>query len=291
MEIHHFNRSINKISALTLLALVCLAALLAAGIPQAQTIQAAGATTTLHIVKYKDDNRTVQAEKTVDYRWVESNLPVHGDGTTHYYHQGPVFEGDPWDPAETVNLKDKGAVKGTAVKDLCELVGGMETAGEVIVHAVDGWTVTLGYANIYAPPESQGDFVICWYKGPDTRNTDTQDHGYPADDEYNEALQIVVMASTTNAPGQYVFGNSDMKASMPQERYQHYYEGLPSTNGLSGKWINELRIYPRQAPTATPEEPQSYQEATTLPWPVIGLGAAGILSIISGILVWVRKLI
>jgi hypothetical protein len=45
---------------------------------------------------------------------MEANLPVQGDGATHYYHQGPVFEGDKWDPEETANLKDKGAVMGAA---------------------------------------------------------------------------------------------------------------------------------------------------------------------------------
>ncbi|MDD1634414.1 MAG: argininosuccinate synthase, partial [Methanomicrobiales archaeon] len=36
-------------------------------------------------------NGTVMAERTVDYRWLEANLPVLGDGVTHYYQQGPVF--------------------------------------------------------------------------------------------------------------------------------------------------------------------------------------------------------
>jgi hypothetical protein len=35
-----------------------------------------------------------------------------------------------------------------------------------------------------------------------------------------------------------------MKVTMPEEKYQHFYEGAyPSSNGLSGKWIAEIRIY------------------------------------------------
>ncbi|MDG6257091.1 MAG: argininosuccinate synthase, partial [Methanomicrobiaceae archaeon] len=46
---------------------------------------AAAATTEVHVVKYANDGTTVLAETTVDYTWMEANLPVYGDGVTHYY--------------------------------------------------------------------------------------------------------------------------------------------------------------------------------------------------------------
>ncbi|NLW75233.1 MAG: argininosuccinate synthase, partial [Methanomicrobiales archaeon] len=58
-------------------------------------------------------------EQVLDYKWMEQNLPVVGDGITHYYHQGPVFQGDPWNPNESLNLRDMGAIKGTSVRDIC----------------------------------------------------------------------------------------------------------------------------------------------------------------------------
>ena len=65
------------------------------------TVAAAG-TTSLHIVKYAADGVTVENETTVDYAWLEANLPVQGDGATHYYTQGPTFDpGNLWDPDET----------------------------------------------------------------------------------------------------------------------------------------------------------------------------------------------
>ena len=88
----------------------------------------AAPTTAIHVVKYATDGTTVINETTVTYQWMEANLPVQGDGKTHYYHQGPVFtdvKEDQWDRNETTNFKDMGAVKGTAVRDLSNLVGGM----------------------------------------------------------------------------------------------------------------------------------------------------------------------
>jgi hypothetical protein len=252
-------------------------------------ILAAGATTTLHILKFNPDGKTVLAEKTVDYKWMMANLPVQGDGVTHYYHQGPVFEGDVWDPAETINLKDKGAVKGTDVRDLCDLVGGMEAGGEIIIKAVDGWSTTLAYKNIYEPLEIQGPVVLTWYKGPDVVNAESREFGYPADDEYNSAIQIVIMAKTANAAGQFVFGNQDMRTALPEEKYQHFYSGVPSTNGLSGKWISELRIYSQPAPPQPTDAAIPYTAPTQIPWWSIALAAAGIILLAGGVVILSRK--
>ncbi|HON41032.1 MAG TPA: argininosuccinate synthase, partial [Methanoculleus sp.] len=73
-----------------LLALLCVSILVIGAVSAAPT-------TELRIVKIGADGVTVLNETTVDYRWMEENLPVLGDGVTHYYHQGPVFEGDKWD--------------------------------------------------------------------------------------------------------------------------------------------------------------------------------------------------
>ncbi|MDD1709869.1 MAG: argininosuccinate synthase, partial [Methanoregulaceae archaeon] len=94
------------------------------------------ATTEVHIVKYANDGTTILNETNVTYQWMRDNLPVLGDGVTHYYHQGPVFKDDPdpvieelirWNVTEDTNVleKDMGAIRGTNVKDLCDLVGGM----------------------------------------------------------------------------------------------------------------------------------------------------------------------
>ena len=90
------------------------------------------ATTEVHIVKYAVDGTTVLNETTVTYQWMMNNLPVLGDGVTHYYAQGPVFKDAPvpvikdlirCNVTEDNNIveKDLGAVRGTNVTDLCDI--------------------------------------------------------------------------------------------------------------------------------------------------------------------------
>jgi hypothetical protein len=257
-------------------------------------VQAAGATTSVRVIKYSDDGTEIATGKTFTYQWLEQNLPVVGDGTTHYYHQGPIFEGDVWDPDETNNLKDKGAVKGTALKDLCELVGGMGPGDEVAVYAVDGWHTEFAYSNIYEPSDAQGIITLCWFKGDDSQPGEDFGSGYPANDAFNSAIQIVFISATTNNEGKHVFGNTDMKIAFPEEKYQHFYEGLPSTNGLSGKWIHEVRIY-RSVTTPVVEavlltNNNNIEETTkSIPWLVIILGAAGLILICLAIYIQIKR--
>jgi hypothetical protein len=97
------------------------------------------------------------------------------------------------------------------------------------------------------------------------------------------------MAKTKNAEGKYVFGNSDMRISLPEEKYQHFYEGLPSTNGLSGKWISELQIYPAGAPSNSGENGVPSADSNRIPWISIALGAIGLLLVSVGIYIFVWK--
>ncbi len=273
------------------LGVICVLLLLSIAISVAllPPVQAAGATSSLHIVKYDKDGTKILGEKTVTYQWLEKNLPVQGDGHTHYYLQGPVFEGDMWDPLETTNLKDKGAVKGTNIKDICELVGGMSPGDEVMIVAVDGWQESFAYPNVYEPLDRQGMITLCWYNGEDAKFGETYGVGYPGSDAYSTAIQVVLMPRTTNAEGQYVFGNSDMKVCMPQEKYQHFYEGFPSTNGLSGKWITEVRIYTGGVPKNLAVEKGQGQPANDNRWDPIALGALAVILLGLGIYLVIRQ--
>jgi len=57
-----------------------------------------------------------------------------------------------------------GAVKGTDLADLCDLVGGMGPGEMVRVRAEDGFTKDFGYRNVYSPPARQGPIVLTWWK-------------------------------------------------------------------------------------------------------------------------------
>ena len=220
-----------------LLALLCVSMLVAAA--------SAAPTTELHVVKIAADGQTVLNETTVDYHWMEANLPVLGDGVTHYYHQGPVFADDKetqWDRNETTNFKDRGAVKGTDLADLCDLVGGIEPGDEVMVRAVDGYHIEFGYQNVYEPEPRQGPIGICWYNGEDADVGERQGVGYPPD--YHAAMRLVIFAdNSTNPEGKHVFGNQDMRDYFPPERL-HLFDNLyPSTSGYTVKWLSEVRVY------------------------------------------------
>ena len=227
---------------LALLLLTCLTGAAAAG--------PGGATSELTVTKFAADGETVLEQKTVDIPWLEANLPVQGDGVTHYYHQGPVFSDnleERWDSAENVtkSFKDRGAVKGTDVKDLCELVGGMKEGDDVMIAAPDGYHVEYGYNTIYNPSERQGKAVVCWYNGEEIIGVgERQGVGYASRDGYFLGMRLVFFADDAQNPeGKHVFGNNDMRETLP-EKSVYFYEGLyPSTSGLTVKFISEVRVY------------------------------------------------
>ncbi len=217
---------------------------------------ASAATTSLHIVKTGPDGRTVANETTVTLAWMEANLPVYGDGVTRYYHQGPVFVDDPdpakeqelrWNPAEDTNVQEKemGAVKGTDLRDLCDLVGGMGPGEMVRVLAEDRFTKDFGYENVYSPPSRQGPIVLTWWKAGD---------GYVP--EYREGMRIIFFADTSTNPwGIHAFGVGDWHKSAA-ERFWYYYrqgeEKYPTTTGLSVMYVSDLKIIPDPGAAAAP---------------------------------------
>lgn len=230
------------------------------------TCQAAEPTTSVRVVRYAEDG-SVLNETAVTYQWMEANLPVYGDGVTHYHHQGPVFEGDKWDPNETANFKDRGAVKGTDIMDLCDLVGGMSPGDDVMIHAPDGYHVEFGYTNVYEPQARQGPIVLCWYNGEDTEVGERQGVGYPPD--YYVGMRLVFFADD------HVFGDWDMHECLP-EKCQHFYELYPSTNGLSVKWVDEIRIYSGgyTGDAGGPAKAMPTSELKSSPVPGFGVGFA-----------------
>lgn len=275
--------------------ILLIAALVLPALGVSLPVLAADPTTEVLIVKYALDGTTVVNETTIGYLTMESTLPVQGDGVTHYYHQGPVFDEtmDKWDPEETTNFKDKGAVRGTDIADLCDLVGGMEPGDTVVIRAIDGYNIQFGYENVYEPQDRQGPIVLCWYKVDDGTLGQNQEAGYPP--RYFEAMQIVFMAKTTSPDGKFVFGNWDMHECLPGEAQHFYSELYPSTNGLSMKWASEIAIYPQGAPIvtqtgATPTQTSTGDDSTSgssLPL-IVGLSVAAVV-VLLGVVIVIRR--
>jgi hypothetical protein len=185
-------------------------------------------TESVHIVKYDTDGVTIIGEKTITYQEMEASLPVYGDGTTRYYMQGPTFQPqDLWNPEETLSLKDKGALKGTAFKDLCALVGGAGDGDMIRVEADDGYSWTFHHE---APYIASAPMVLCWYRDGDY---------VPA---WSSGLQMVFFDQTANGDGKHVFGNRDMREYLHEDSWRFFQE-YPSSNGLSVKMVAKIVIF------------------------------------------------
>ncbi|KUG10029.1 hypothetical protein ASZ90_016573 [hydrocarbon metagenome] len=221
------------------------------------------ATTELRIVRYAADGFTILNETRMSYQGLEGNLPVQGDGTTHYYHQGPIFVDDPdpereqelrWNPEEDTNIreKDMGAVKGTDLRDICELVGGMADDGDyVVVKAQDGFTKRFAYENVYYPQPRQGRIVVCWYNGG-------YESGGPAPGYvpgWSEGMRLVFFADTSTNPwGLHVFGNADARECLPEDDWHYYWQGTekyPTTTGFTVQRVSEILIYTQEEPSGS----------------------------------------
>ena len=220
----------------------------------------ADGTTEVHIAKYANDGTTLLNETTVDHEWMRLNLEVYGDGVTHYYHQGPIFE-DYWNevhpnetydnrnPSEDMNVlgKDMGAVKGTNVKDLCDLVGGMSKGDTFEVKANDGFGLKFPYSNVYEPDPRQGPMVVTWYTVD--ANESGEISGY-VPDGYSNGMRLVFFADTAANPwAKHVFGIADMCVCLPEDCWHYYqYPNYPTTTGYTMKYVNEILIYSSTEP-------------------------------------------
>ena len=232
---------IKRLLSLTL----CLALALMAASAFPHTAQATGPTTSVHIVKYAPDGTTVLNQTTVDYQWLEANLPVYGDGVTHYYLQGPVFKDDPdpatqamlrWNPEEDTNVQDKdiGAVKGTNVRDLCNLVGGAASGNTIKIKAADDMSKTFAYKNVYEYSSREGPMVITWYCAGLASYNGT----YP-DTGYTDGMRLMWLADDSVNPCHiHAFGDYDWYLAADSQYWYYYVNGgekYPTTTGLSVK--------------------------------------------------------
>jgi hypothetical protein len=195
--------------------------------------------TSLTITKYAADGTTVENQTTVTYEWLRDNLAVQGDGSTHYYTQGPTFDpANLWDPTESSpgdSLKDKGALKGTDLKDLCNLVGGAAHGDTVQVKAADGYNDVFDAENIYSPVARQGPIVICWWNNGLYTGA------------WTDGMLLAFFPTVGRASdGLLIFGHQDMQDCLPEANWHWYYDGAiqyPSTNGMYLKWVSQVNIY------------------------------------------------
>jgi PKD repeat protein len=235
-------------------------------------------TTEVTVRRLATDGLTPVTETTRTYQWLEANLPVSGDGNTYYYFQGPIFEGEweanygvlypdylpggtgpawtsseeSWDrywngasyiQNEEVNWQTKnlGKLKGTRVKDLCDLVGGVPVGQKVRVLAADNVYQDLPYSAIYAPTPELGPYVITWWSVDAGESGAT--NGYTGPD-YTNGMRATFFADTSRNPsGEHVAGLGDQAEGIP-EAYWYYYGGqYPSMGGWTLKYVDRIYVY------------------------------------------------
>ena len=207
------------------------------------------------VTRYAADGTTILAQETVTCQWMMSNLPVQGDGVTHYYFQGPTFdEANLWDTTESVNVdsRDYGTCMGTDVKDLCDLVGGAPAGSEVEIKASDNFAKRFAAEDVNSPEDAQGKIVVTWYTADTYGGEDT---GFVWDGMYVNGPRLVFFADDSVNPwGWHVFGSWDMHETLAEDYWHYYYSGsilYPSSSGLSVKYVDRVNIYTDEEPVVT----------------------------------------
>jgi PKD repeat protein len=207
-------------------------------------------TTEVTVQRYAADGLTPINETSRTYQWMKANLQVYGDGSTHYFSQGPTFnESDYWDNTEWQNVasRDWGAVMGTDLKDLCDLVGGGSPGRDIRVSGSDLVGRDFSYASVYHPDPRQGPMIVAWKK----------DGMYP-DSGYDEGMRLIMLADAKvntfgwNTSGWHVFGNADMRDAWQPEYWYNYSGKWPSAGGTSVQTIRYIRVF-----TSDPVPPPS----------------------------------
>ncbi len=235
----------------------------------------ADVTTSVTVTKLANDGVTVLDNVTVTLEEMMADyaeLPVYGDGVTHYYFQGPSFDPDNmWDQTETVNVdsRDYGACKGNYVRDLCELAGGASPGDEIKIKSPDGFSKMFAYEDVYTPEPEQGKLIVTWY----TKDAEETRDGYVSDGSYSTGMRLIFFAETLNPDGKHVFGTWDMHETLAEKYWHYYYDGTywPSSSGLSVKWVSDIIIYsseePQPSPTPTPASTSTPPQTTPTPPP------------------------
>lgn len=260
----------------------------------AMPVSATDATTEVTVTKYAANNYSIVEDETTVNLTTMMGMDVYGgNNETHYYFQGPIFQGewedahpngtwnntsicngdtipnttvtlanapesacieaDRWNPDEDTNCggpegavsKDLGAVSGTDVNDLCDLVGGLSAGDSVKVQASDNFAKEFPAEVFYNPDPAVGRGILCWY----TKDCEESFTGTAYVPNFTVGMRLAFLAdNSTNPWGRHVFGLKDMVENFPSDIWHYYYGGpenfYPSCGGFQVKWVDRIKIYP-----------------------------------------------
>ncbi|MCK9312515.1 MAG: hypothetical protein M0P20_00455 [Methanocorpusculum sp.] len=216
------------------------------------------AVTSITVKKITTDG-TIISETSKSWEELRTGFDVIGDGKLIYAVQGPVMNShagtdESWDvneefPAAYTNARFKveDTVKGTSVKDLVDLVGGMDKGDLLRFTSADGVVTEFvnGYAYLYNPEPEMGTMFLAW-----SRN------GVDGPSGYDNMFRLFFTSNenTKDPLGYRVYSLYDMKLSMTEEDYGLYHssEVLPSTAQISAYQIDSIEIITDSSSASSP---------------------------------------
>ena len=168
--------------------------------------------------------------------------------------------------------KDIGAVMGTAVNDLCNLVGGLSPGDTVKVRAADGFYKEFPAEIFYDPAAEVGPGVLCWY----TKDCQESFAGTGYVPDFNVGMRLAFLSDTSTNPwGYHVFGIRDMVENFPSEIWHYYYGGpgnfYPSCGGFQVKCVSDIIIYTSSSSGEPEEDSDSLDASATVIISMVGL--------------------
>lgn len=246
-------------------------------------------TTEVTVRRYAVDGVTPVNETTKTYQWMEANLPVYGDGNTYYYYQGPVFEneweanygvsfpeyrtdwggtppdwlnssemwdrywnGSGYDQREETNWQTKnlGKLRGTRIRDLCDLVGGLPEGQRARIIAVDNVDQVIPYSVLYAPSTALGPYVLTWWSEGAGESGATSGYSGP---DYTNGMRATFFADASrNENGEHVAGLGDQAEGLPEDNWYFFGGQYPSMGGWTLKFVDRVSVYSND-PVPAPE--------------------------------------
>ena len=150
-----------------------------------------------------------------------------------------------WAGTETSPPKNLGKLKGTDVKDLCDLVGGLPPGKTARIVASDNAYKDIPYSALYTPIAKLGPYVLTWWsEGAGEGGEATS--GYTGPD-YGNGMRTTFFSDTSlNPNGSHVTGLGDMADGLPSEYWYFYKDGgidYPSLGGWSLKFIDRIYVF------------------------------------------------
>jgi len=187
----------------------------------------------IFVVTYSHDMEEIISEKFINFDEIESSMKAIGapDGKLLSF-QGPTFNKENlWDVEQTLNIDGlQATIIGVPILELLEYADVSEDAINITFVASDGYKKTLPANIFFTVPDKQGEGVLAYWYGEDEGTLP---------DHYGFRLFF-------NAPDG-IFGNTDMKETLPEAYWHWYYDNAgqtryPSAKGLSVMQVTRLHV-------------------------------------------------